>query len=217
MDKYKRVEQLKELKDNGSITDEEFNKEKEKILNSNGLSKGKIILIIAIISIVAIISFLIIYFFVIKPNNISTPVVNNNTSKEMDESTKNKETVENKNIVSFSNMNSDDKQYNEIQQYIIDYFDYDYFNCGSKSLQRYPQLFTNAKIQGYGIVMKVLESNEEEFKVVVAEGGEPLYTSDGSFDFYDRGLKNKNVSDANENILYILQGKQLEQNLLKRR
>ena len=60
MGKLEKIEQLQKLKENGSITEEEFNKEKEKLLN-NGTNK--IIIVVAILIVAVIIAGICFYKF----------------------------------------------------------------------------------------------------------------------------------------------------------
>lgn len=69
------------------------------------------------------------------------------------------------NNISFYNMKNANEEYTDEQKAILDYFDNDYFEIYYKcdELQRYPEVFKNAKIAFHISVKKVLKSDSNEF------------------------------------------------------
>ena len=224
MDKLKRLEQLQSLKANGSLTEEEFNKEKEKLLNDSKESKSiNVNLTTAVICIILIVVIGAgVIFFVNKNKQTtqtgSTQEDSTNSSSTQDE-TKKKETKQNgsSNLqqtsanaytgkVSFNNMNSDDSNLNDVQKEIIKYFDNDYFYFDVADSQRYPQVFKGAKVKNSCVVTKVLKSSDDEFKALVVVADEEyfgIYAEDPD-------------AEIPEEKYFIIEGKQLEERLMAR-
>lgn len=218
MGKLDKIEQLQKLKEKGVLTDEEFKTEKEKLLNEKSKNGNKTITIVLLIVLLACIG---VGAFKFSTKNETTETGSNKT-KQLDEN-KAKQTSSNikvngKSNVSFNNMSADDEKLNEIQKDIVDYFDYNYFSFYSKDLQRYPQIFNNSKIQTIGVVVKVLESSNDEFKVVVAQGGGKTMSGRSENDsprIYDEGLGSKSLEEIDTDILFVLKGNQLNERMLK--
>ena len=204
MDKYKEIEKLQKLRESGGLTEEEFNTEKEKILNSEKNSKESkklayCVLIIIIVSIILV----AVYFFVLKDKKDDGNKTKND-NKQVFASTSTNAQKNGVKQLSFNNMSADDKNLSDIQREIINYFDNNYFYFDTEAAQRYPQVFTEAKVTDYVRVAKVLKSSNEEFEMVV-------YSTEEMGSEYDE----KNLPDIPENILYVVRGEQQEERFLK--
>ncbi len=188
MNQLKKIEEIKKMKDEGTLTEDEFNKEKEKILNQK--IKKFSFLIIAIILLVIIIAIL---FNINKPEDGGFEIISSNILKSNSEK------------VSFKNMSADDKNLDKVQQEIIKYFDNDYFYFDVEDSQRYPQVFKGAKVTDVVRIVKVLKSTDDEFEVVA-------YCTNGGYEdlYYD-----KNLNDIPESELFVIKGQQLEERLIK--
>ena len=112
--------------------------------------------------------------------------------------------------LSFSNMNADDENLTEQQRAVINYFDNDYLYLyyDIENLQKYPQIFENAKVYTIGGVVKVLESTDEEFEVLMFDDCDGYYYGD-----YPTG--EYTLTDSSDR-LYILKGEQLNDRLVER-
>ena len=204
MEKLEKIEQLQKLKENGSITDEEFNKEKEKLL-----SKGKNKTVIAFAILISIAIIVAICFYVFSNtnkkdvNNKEEISKNNTNAEELVETSSNIQANGTDNI-SFEHINSDDDNLTEIQSDIVSYFDNDYFMFFSKYAQKYPQIFQNAKVKNSAAVVKVLKSTNDEFEVLACDCGKSGYN------YYE----NSNIEDIPAESLLVISGKQLNERLL---
>lgn len=217
MGKLEKLEQLQKLKECGSLTDEEFKQEKEKLLSGENKKSKKAIIIILIVALLVCIAGGIYYFTSNKSAETSSSGNSKKDESGIEQASENKQASETKKL-SFSSMSADDEGLSDTQKDIVNYFDYDYFSFYSKDLQRYPQIFNNAKVQTIGVVVKVLESSNDEFKVVVAQGGGKTMSGRSENDsprIYDEGLGSQSIDDIDTNILFVLSGKQLEERLLK--
>ncbi len=112
--------------------------------------------------------------------------------------------------LSFSNMNSDDGNLTEQQRAVINYFDNDYLflHCDIENIQKYPQIFENAKVYTIGGVVKVLESTDEEFEVLMFDDCDGYYYGDHPTGEYT-------LTDSSDR-LYILKGEQLNERLVEK-
>ena len=206
MGKIEKIEKLQKLKESGAITEQEFNAEKEKLMNNKSTNNKKIKVIIAIIVLVVLITggIFAIYYF----NSNSTETISNKsneiTTEDGFEQTSANMVANNTDNVSFANMNSDDENFDNTQQEILKYFDNNYFTYYSSLAQKYPQIFKEAKVELNCTVVKVLSSTDDEFSVVVTNY------------FMDQGVAiSENFDELNENSLLILKGKQLSKRLVK--
>ena len=206
MGKIEKIEKLQKLKESGAITEQEFNAEKEKLMNNKSTNNKKIKVIIAIIVLVVLITggIFAIYYF----NSNSTETMSNKsneiTTEDGFEQTSANMVANNTDNVSFANMNSDDENFDNTQQEILKYFDNNYFTYYSSLAQKYPQIFKEAKVELNCTVVKVLSSTDDEFSVVVTNY------------FMDQGVAiSENLDELNENSLLILKGKQLSKRLVK--
>lgn len=210
MGKLEKLEKLQKLKENGTITEQEFNAEKEKLMNNKSTNNKKTKVIIAVIIILILITggaFAVYYF----TNNKSAETSSNSSNK-----TETKEDgfeQESANIyangtdnVSFANMSGDDKNLSNEQKEIVYYFDNNYFGAmNTESLQRYPQIFKNAKIcMNFGI-HKVLKSTEHEFEALVYAEAE----------LFDGVYEDADIKDIPQDILFVIKGPQMEERLLE--
>lgn len=208
MGKIEKLEKLQKLKESGAITEQEFNAEKEKLMNSKNTNNKKMNVIIVIIVLVILIAagIFAVYYF-----NNNSKETNSNKSNITDEREGEGFEQESANMyangtdnVSFANMNSDDENFDNTQQEILKYFDNNYFTYYSSLAQKYPQIFKEAKVQLNCTVVKVLSSTDDEFSVVVTNY------------FMDQGAAiSENLDELNENSLLILKGKQLSKRLVK--
>lgn len=200
MGKLEKLEQLQKLKESGSLTEEEFKQEKEKLLGGeNKKSKKVIIIILTVVLLVCIVGG--IYYF-ISNKSVETSSSGNSKKDEtgFEQASANMQANGTQNL-SFGNMNSDDENYTKIQQEIIDYFDNDYINFSVRYAQRYPNVFKDAKVTTIVTVEKVLKSTDEEYEVLAKEN-----TITG----------NDTMSDINatkDEQLLLISGKQLEKRL----
>lgn len=207
MGKLEKLEKLQKLKENGTITEQEFNTEKEKLMSNKNINNKRVKVIIAVIIILVLIiggAFAVYYFTNNKSTETSSNESNETTSEDGFEQTSANLYANGTDNVSFANMNSDDENYNSTQQEILKYFDNNYFVYNSSLAQKYPQIFKEAKVQLDCTVVKVLSSTDDEFSVVVINY------------FMDQGAAiSENLDELNENSLLILKGKQLSKRLVK--
>ena len=214
MGKLEKLEKLQKLKENGTITEQEFNVEKEKLMNNKSTNNKKTKVIIAVIIILILITggaFAIYYF----TNNKSAE-----TSSNSSNTTETKEDgfeQESANIyangtdnVSFANMNSDDENLTDIQKEIVGYFDNNYLQFFSETAQKYPQVFKNAKVKTTAAVLKVLESSDDKFEVLAVDCGPEGYNY---FMDYNTG-KMQDIKDIPVEKLLVVSGKQINERLV---
>ena len=162
MGKIEKIEKLQKLKESGAITEQEFNAEKEKLINNKRTNNKKIKVIIAIMVLVILIAGGIFATYYFNNNSTETSTNENNateTTEEGFEQTSANVYANGTDNVSFANMNSDDENYNSTQQEILKYFDNNYFAYNSSLAQKYPQIFKEAKVQLDCTVVKVLSSH----------------------------------------------------------
>lgn len=196
----KLIEKIQKLKERGALTNEEFNKEKEKILkNNNNVNNNKLVIIIAFLIILLLIS--IVYMVVGNSKKFSNK---GNKQKELESSnsSSNIQMGQLKNI-SFGNYNSENEEFNEIQKDIIDYYNNDYMPFSSFMAERYPQMFKGAKVTTYVRVVKVLKSTDEEFEVICAD-----LSNDGWKAYYE------SVEQIPSGNIIEVKGKQLNKRLM---
>ena len=98
---------------------------------------------------------------------------------------------------SFSNMKSNNEELADTQKEILEYYDNDYFEIYStEALQKYPQVFKDAKLKITPLVVKkIIKSTDEEYEVLVSSG----YT----------------MEQSTEEIEYALKGTQLDERLIE--
>lgn len=213
MDKYDKIQKLQQLKENGTLSETEFENEKQKILQSKNKAIGKVaVLLINVIAITLIIIMLVLNN---KRNSPSPISASDNIDTAIQEETKtNTDNASNSDVkqastnaylgnVSFANMNSIDSDLEKIQQEVVRYFDNDYFNFDSKVAQLYPQVYKGAKISQFLYVVKVLQSTEETFEVLAVYSGDYNYYHDSK------------IEDIPEKQLIVISGKQLNERLIK--
>ena len=67
----------------------------------------------------------------------------------------------------------------ESQKLVVRYFDKDYFDVGStyyyEFIRRYPQIFQGSQLKATGVIIKILNQNEESFEVIVSMGASKAY------------------------------------------
>ncbi len=210
MGKLEKLEQLQKLKESGSLTEEEFKQEKEKLLGGeNKKSKKVIIIILTVVLLVCIVGG--IYYF-ISNKSVETSSSGNSKKDEtgFEQASANMQANGTQNL-SFGNMNQDDKNLSDIQQNIISYFDNNYFDFFVKETQRYPEVFKNAKISTSAVVMKVLKSDDSEYEVLAIDLGGLYYD-----DFWGYGSMNINDLDTeSQKQLIVIKGKQLAKRIVK--
>ena len=186
MDKkqMKEIENLQKLKENGALTDEEFQEEKKKILNSDKkkndkcvenfqkTNNKKILIIIGI----AILVIIIVTAITLVLKNKSNNNLNSNTSASSNVENDKKTKSDSSNLqagnidnISFGNYNSNNPKFNETQKNIIEYFNNNYMQFSSADAQKYPQMFKGAKVCTYVRVVKVLQSTDDEYEFVAAD------------------------------------------------
>lgn len=192
---------------NGGLTEEEFNTEKEKILNNEKkdikISFNTALVIIISFTLIICIGGLIWYFNLHKKEISDTE----NNSETVAQDKKNNTTSES---ISFTGIKSNYKNYNDVEQEILNYFDDDYLPFYTQDLQKYPNVFKNAKVRTYAIVLKVLKSTDEEFEVLVANWGpNSLGIEAGTKD-----VDVDSIKSSFEKELLIVSGKQLDKRLI---
>ncbi len=126
----------------------------------------------------------------------------NNNENGFKEASANIET-NTKESISFDNMSASDENLTDIQKDVISYFDNDYFSFTAREAQLYPQVFENANVSTMASVVKVLESTNEEFKVLAVDCGT-------GYNYYE----NTKIQDIPAEQLMVISGKQLNQRLL---
>lgn len=122
--------------------------------------KQLLIFIVIIVFIIAVVTIMI-----LKGKDLTN--VNNEDTTKVEQVSANMQ-IHGNSSISFENMKNKKDEYSEEQKAILDYFDDDYFelysNC--EELQRYPEVFKNAKIAFNIVVKKVLKSDSDEFVVI---------------------------------------------------
>lgn len=199
MGKLEELDRLQKLKESGTLTVEEFEKEKAKILNKKGNRKKIAIIVMAILVAIFIIIGVILGIRINSGRNINEQISTN--SNDIKETSSNIQAgyVDN---ISFGNYNSSDKNFSETQKRIIDYYNNNYMQFSSSISQKYPQMFKGAKVCTYVRVVKVLNSTDSEFEIIAAD-----LSTDGWKAHYET------IDQIpNGNIMYI-KGKQLNERL----
>ena len=216
------LEKLQKLRENGSLTDDEFEKEKQKILadehtdDYNKKLLGKIALIsVNVIAIVLVIVMLVLYFNKNKTiENQDANIESTETSKtenigKTDEKSENEVKQASTNAylrnTSFSNMNSNNESLTDIQKEVAHYFDNNYFWFNSELAQKYPQVYKGAKVVATAAVVKVLKSDDTEFEALLVDCGLSGYN------YYE----DTKIEDIPETQLLFVKGKQLDKRLVK--
>ncbi len=209
MGKLEKLEKLQKLKENGAITEHEFNIEKEKLVGDKNTNNKKVkkIVIIVIVLILLVIGVFCIYYFVNNNEETSTTEDTNieNTEDGFEQTSANVYSNGADNV-SFTNMSGDDENLTDIQKEVVNYFDTNYFSSSdTESFQRYPQIFEDAKVHLYFGVKKVLKSTDSEFEALVyAEGS-----------LADFGYEDVSISEIPSNVLFVIKGDQMEERLLE--
>lgn len=168
-----------------------------------------------VIGLIIVILISIIAFKLNSPINNSN-IANNNPKQEHSE-TSNKDNVLVDSNTSFANLKADDEKFNETEQILIDYFDDNYFyDCSISHFQEYPQIFKGSKFYTNVVIIKVLNSTDEEFEVVGTQGGGlSADIWNGDIQIWDGGYANQSIEEIGENGLFVIKGKQLEKRLRK--
>lgn len=205
MGKLEKLEQLQKLKESGSLTEEEFKQEKEKLLGGENKKSKKAIIIILIVALLVCIAGGIYYFTSNKSAETSSSGNSKKDESGFEQASANMQANGTQNL-SFGNMNSDDKKYTETQQEIIKYFDNDYFSFYNENVQRYPQIFQGAKIRTNAVIIKVIKSTDEEYQALAVGVGD---------DWADYGYSNMEINQLPQNQLFIINGNQLSKRLIK--
>lgn len=206
MGKLEKLEQLQKLKERGSLTEEEFKQEKEKLLSKENKNNNKTIVIVLLVVLLACIG-IGAFYFVTKNETTKT---GSNETKQQDENGF-KQTSANiqangTNNLSFNNMSADDEKYTDVQQEILKYFDNDYFSFFNADVQRYPQIFKGAKIRTNAVIVKVIKSTDEEYQALAVDVGEG---------WADYGYGEMEINQLPQNQLFVINGKQLSKRLIK--
>ena len=210
MGKIEKIEKLQKLKESGAITEQEFNAEKEKLMNNKGSNSKKIKVTIAIIILVVLIAggIFAAYYFA---NNKNTQTKSNEsnaieTKEDGFEQTSANVYANGTDNVSFANMSGDDENLTDAQKEVVNYFDTNYFtSLDTESFQRYPQVFKDAKVHMYFGIKKVLKSTDSEFEALA-------YSEAALSDYvYD----DVSVNEIPKNILFVIKGPQMQERLLE--
>ncbi len=209
MGKLEKLEKLQKLKESGTITEQEFNTEKEKLMSNKSTNNKKVKVIIAVIIILVLIiggAFAVYYFTNNKSTETSSNESNTAETEEGFEQTSANVYANGTDNVSFANMSGDDENLTDTQKEVVKYFDTNYFtSLDTESFQRYPQVFEDAKVHLYFGVKKVLKSTDSEFEALV-------YSETALSDYaYD----DVNISEVPNNILFVIKGLQMEERLLE--
>ena len=182
---------------------------------------NKILLIMVSILLITLIVIGVLILNKLNINNTVPTSLNSSNSKEDDKKLESASANPSSNettSTSFANLKADDKNFNETQSIIIDYFDNNYFHSVAISdFQRYPQVFKGAKIETNVIILKILKSTDDEFEVLAVQGGSlaaDVNTGETSaYTGYD--IEKMDISDWSENSLIVIKGKQLNKRLTK--
>lgn len=195
MDKYKKVEQLQKLKDSGTITEQEFNAEKEKILNTEMKgNKNKKVIGIIILSIIVIIVIVGAIIYTIKNNNTYETIAGTEENKAIENvEEKDKTQIENKDI-SFENLKNNEEELQKLsddEKLVAEYFNNDYFFVlNTEEFERFPTIYKDTNIQAEGVITKILKSTDTEYSALVMLG----YTDMGEDPRYRYNIeKNENT------------------------
>ena len=82
-------------------------------------------------------------------------------------------------------LDTKDRELTESEKAIITYFDNDYLIVwDAETLRRYPNLFNNAQIQVQGIVHKVIEMDNESYKLMLWMGSDPYFYPEATANEY---------------------------------
>ena len=161
---------LKELKKSQKFYIDEGEKAmvEKQIDEKNKKILGRVtIVLINVLAIILIITMIVIY---LNRNNRYTQEQVDSTQKSNTESTlKNVSAIAYSGNISFSNMESDNEQYEDIQREILKYFDNDYFYFETiEDFHRYPQIFKGAKVCSQETyVEKVLKSTDDVCELLI--------------------------------------------------
>lgn len=215
MDKFEKIQKLQQLKENGTLTETEFESEKQKVLQSKNKTVGKVIVLL--INLIAITLIIVMLVLNNKKSDIPPTSAINNKDTAVQEETKSKPSTDNtsntdviqtstnayRGNVSFANMNSLDSNLEKVQQEVVRYFDNDYFLFDATNAQLYPQVFKGAKVSQFLYVVKVLQSTDDTLEVLAVYSGDYNYYRDAKID------------DIPEKQLVVISAKQLNERLIK--
>ena len=165
---------------------------------NKSINKKRNVLIIVLVLIILLILVGGGIYYIFKNNNKT-----NNNDNGFKEASANIET-NTKESISFDNMSASDENLTDIQKDVINYFDNDYFWFSAKEAQMYPQVFQNANVVTSVAVVKVLESTNDEFKILGVDCGQSMYN------YYE----NSELEDIPTEQLLVISGKQLNQRLI---
>lgn len=225
MGKLEKLEKLQKLKESGTITEQEFNTEKEKLMSNKNINNKRVKVIIAVIIILVLIicgAFAVYYF----TNNKSaeTSSNSNNTtetkgevgasvSKKEDNSSPSNDLDLGLKSVKIDNV---EEELTEQQKVVLQYFDNDYIDANNyEFLMRYPQIYEGSQIKFHGEVVKIISSSDTDYKLVVWVGDSEKYYQywknyrDGISTPYSEYVEN-NISDY-----VVIEGKQTETRLIE--
>ncbi len=216
MGNLEELDKLQKLKESGTLTTEEFEKEKARILNRKGNNKKTVFIVIAILVAIFIAC---IFIFLLNRNE---PMQKNDDNIGVQKTNNNNENKENNNKndtnLGLRSIKIDDtsKELTEEQKLVLQYFDDDYVDINNyKFLMRYPQLFKETLVKFSGRVTQVLVSNDTDFEAVVWIGKSPSYYA--YWETYRNGTSTSYEEYVNKTInnLVYIKGKQQEQRIVK--
>lgn len=174
MGKYKKLEMLQKLRESGTLSEKDFEVEKNKVLNNrNNIAKQIKIILFSVIFIIIMVIIVILF------NDNSKKKLKEPSSTDTEE-TSNKVTALSE--ISFNNMKNENEKLklDKSQQTILNYFDNDYFNIMDTDVQdlmRYPSIYKNSKISINCVAVKIIKSTAEEYEILVVPDSEG-YLSD---------------------------------------
>ena len=200
-----RINELQEMKEKGILTDEEFAKEKKKILEKKSIKPLFIVLSIIVIMLIGVVLFIIINS---KSNQNIGEVQNNINKASQNKSviTKGKNSSPKNDTdlgLSFIKIDNTSENLTENQKTVLQYFDDDYFNAKDyEFLVRYPQIFEKMEVLTHGVVKKIIKSDDNSYELLVCVMENKIYYQywinyrggiDTPFEEYEENSKNNYI------------------------
>ena len=179
-----KLEKLQELKEKGILSEEEFYVEKEKLMSNKNTKnkKNKVIIAILILIVLIVGGIFTIYYFI---NNRSTEgnlnEENITQEEKIDTEVSNKEhnsSPSNDLDLGLKSVKIDnvEEELTEKQKIVLQYFDNDYMDASNyEFLMRYPQIYEGSQIKFHGQVVKIINSDNTAYKLVVWVGDSKKY------------------------------------------
>lgn len=224
MGKLEKLEKLQKLKETGTITEQEFNAEKEKLMTKgkNISKKNKVFIAVIMIFILIVCGILAIYYFI---NNNDTET-NSNVSNTTEEGEIGANVSKKEEYSSPSNdldlglksvkIDNVEEELTENQKIVLQYFDNDYIDASNyEFLMRYPQIYEGSQIKFHGQVVKIISSSDTDYKLVVWVGDSEEYYQ--YWRNYRGGISTpySEYVENNKNNYVVIEGQQTETRLIE--